>query len=259
MAFAYDKVVQHVWQERFITYVSITAPLDREVVDALCALPHVESIGICPRQTTQEERDLQAREYIVNATDKAPPGAIERIVNHSQITALALDRWILSDEDCRAIGRHAKLQTVVVGGCHLSERGLAHLLSAPRLREFNISYSKVSGTQLDSLAGSRTLETVNCNYAPVRPEFAAYLGRCPNIGRLEACGTQVDDRFVAQLGFHPTLTDLAMYVSSVSDASVPALMEMPALQSVSLPRSTVSLQAVQQLKMQKPQLKVIHY
>jgi hypothetical protein len=253
---AYQGLVQLVWRERFITHVSIATKLEPEVVNAVIALPHLESLSIEPVQYSLEQKMRMNREGILEPQEKAPPGAIGSILRAQRLSDLALAGWILSDEDCRAIARHDSLISLQLIGCGMSEDGFARLVALPKLQSLRFSYSQITGAGLAALPGSNSLENIECYFAPIGNEFAAFVARCPKVATLSFFNPAVDDLFVAQLGAHPSLTGIDLSRTIVTDRSLPVLERMPSLRVVGLPRATVTAAAVDRLQHAKPNLKI---
>jgi len=260
LRFAYQKLVQLVWRERFITHVTMDAPLEPEAVDALCNLPHVLSMHLGPYSTFDERIYHRPEPTSPFRPDvKTPPGAFERILAHSQLQIFHCHAWILSDEDCQAIGRHPNLQEVWISTSYCSEEGFVELVKAPRLSQLMFSCCDITGAKLASQPGSPSLKFIKCDHAPVGPDFAAYVARCPNLTRLEARGPTIDDNFIKQFASHPRLAELGLPINNATDECVLALVQMPSLQSVSLPRKKVSQQAIDRLQKANPLVKVYRY
>jgi hypothetical protein len=256
VVFAYEKLAQFIWREPFVTRAKISAPLEPDVVEALCALPHAKSVGVSPNYPTEKERDRQATERSFSPRVATPRGAFAQILGRLQLQQFSCNAWYLSEEDCRAIGSHPTLQFVSLNLSHCSEEGFAEILKAPKMRYFSFTYSNVTGEKLARESGSASLETITCDYTPAGHEFAAYVSRCPNVRKLECRGRLITDEFIAQLASHPSLVELAIDESSVTDASIPVLETLSALQTVSLRRTAVSHTAAQRFQKARPRVSV---
>jgi hypothetical protein len=252
LSFAYQKLIQFVWRERFITSVTIYRPLEPEMVDALCVLPHLQSLTMGPYYPATAEHDLQTAESIIVPHNDMPSGAMTRILGGRRLQSLKLSLWILSDEDCHAIGRHPNLIAVALYGCDCSEEGFAEIAKAPRLTHLSLLHSDVTGENLAALSGSSTLENVICDFIPLKQDFAAYLARCPNLASLEVRGPSFDDKSLAELTSHPSLAHVALFRTTASDASIPVLMSWPALQDLDLRLNHLTESAAARLRKAYP-------
>jgi hypothetical protein len=253
---AYQSLVQLVWRERFVTHVSIASKLEPEVVNALIALPHLESLSIDPVQYALEEKMRMNREGILEPQEKSPPGAIARILRAQRLADLTLAGWVLSDDDCAAISQHQSLEGLTVLGVNISEDGFAQILTLPRLLRLRFSYTQVTGKKLATTPASTSLQVIEGYCAPVGNEFAGYVGRCPNVTNLNLRYRAIDDDFVARLGSHPSLTGIDFSGTIVTDQSIAVLGRMPLLRTVGLPRATVSQDSVERLQEARPEMKI---
>lgn len=259
IAAAYEKLVQTVWRERLITFASVHGPLEPEVVDAIVALPHLESLMANPGpRMTEQELALLRRKGIVEAKVAAAPGAVERILANHRLKGLWMATWILSDEDCAAIANHDSLQELNLYGSALSEHGFAEILRLPRLESLTFSYCQVTGANVSSVPGSHSLDVVECYHAPVGNEFAAFIGRSPNVTEVRFDHPEIDDEFIANIGPHPSLLALNLGRSRVTDQSIVVIMKMRSLQAVQFNRTIVSQDAIARLKASNPRV-VIQY
>lgn len=254
---AYSKVVQVVWQERFITQVEVHGSLEPEVVDAIVALPHLESLvaNPAPRMTDEEVALLRGR-HIVEAKVAIPAGAVERVLANHRLKSLWMAAWILSDEDCKAIAAHDSLETVNLYGSRFSEEGLAQIVTLPRLRAVMWSYCQVTGEKLASVPGSNSLDLIECYYAPVGNEFAAFIGRSPNVTRVRCYHQSIDDDFIASIGAHQSLEELNLGHTKVTDSSVTVLEQMPSLKGLTVASESFTDAAKTCLLKGNPTLKV---
>lgn len=240
LRFAYLKLVQLVWRERFITQAMVNAPPEGEVLDAILALPHLEGLSLNPAPSTKEEQELYAEKRIVEAKDKMPAGALERIIARRPLRVLELTTWILSDDDCRAIAECQSLEYLGLFGSQCSEEALAKLVTLPRLRHLRMSHCPVTGAGLASVPGSHSLQVIDCPHAPVGREFAAFVGRSPAVTTLTVWSDSVADDFVAALGSHPSLCHLTLISPCLTDRSALTLQQLPSLQGVAIGPGTVA-------------------
>jgi len=109
VAAVYGRVVQILWRERAVTYVSLDASLDAEVVEALASLPNLKSLWISPEKPNAEQGQLMKDGKALKPKEAVPNGALERILGACPLRQLAISGWVLSDSDCQRISAKANL------------------------------------------------------------------------------------------------------------------------------------------------------
>jgi hypothetical protein len=258
--FGYEKIVQLVWRERYITHASIFSTLKPDIVEALVALPHLESLWVQPGMLRGIARQLRGEAAIKDAErENAPVDAIERILATHRMLGITLVGLNVSETDLQAIARHESLRDVCLTDTALSEAGLAAIAGLPELTHLRFSHCQVTGEKLASVPGSATLDFIECPDAPVGLEFAAFVGRCHNLKSLTIRYKEIDDEFVARLGPHPSIEALDFRRTRVTDRSIATIAQMPSLVYVVLPRETVSQSAFDRLQRARPTLHVTFY
>jgi hypothetical protein len=258
LAFGYQRLVQLVWRERFITYVSLSAPLDSEVLGALEALPHVEEMILQPRGLSKEDNVLLVQQSVI-AKDTFPEGAIAQILSRPNLTSLGLSLWILSDDDCTKIAKHQQLKWLGIDGSLVTEDGFSDLVTATDLRHLSFRWCHVTGEKLKSVPGSKSLELVECEGAPVGVEFARFIARSPNVSGLAISSASIDDEFVARISDHPSLASINLTSASVTDRCIPDLIQWKSLSAVALPGANISHAAIEHLTKSRPDMRVNTY
>jgi hypothetical protein len=249
---AYDNVVRLIWQERFITRVQVKSPLDATIIEALIALPHLESLSIEPTQhSSQEQIMMHSMQYQPTAT--LPPDALRRILAHHQLKELSLSSWVLADDDCVVVGKHSSLRGLSIACSSFSEQGFADMLTLPKLQSLNMVSCQARGDRLATLPALESLKRVNCPGTPVNEQFATFIAKCPQVQVLLLGHDAIGDAFVEHLGSHPSIHQLDLIGQGLTDEAVVGLTRMPALESVSLPRS-ISAGAISNLKRERPEL-----
>jgi len=256
LRYAYQKAVQVVWRERFVTSVSLTSSLTADEVSALGNLPHVESMYLDAARLTGTEKAALYGDHVEQAKHPLPPGAIRQILTNKSLRNLGLGLWVLADDDSAEIGRNPSLELVSVDTSHVSEQGLVYLLKAPSLPRFGFSWCCVTGSGLASAPGSKTLESIECQVTPVCPEFAAFVRRSPNVRTLAIAHQSINDEFVSRLAEHPALWAINLSGSSVSDSCIADLKRWKTLGAVCLPRGGISEAAIQELKSARPTISI---
>jgi hypothetical protein len=248
----YDTVVRLVWRERFITRVQINSPLEESAIEALLALPHLDSLSSEPQKFTSQER-IRMHSFQYKPTAMLPPDALGRILAQHQLKELSLGAWILADSDCAAIGKHDSLIGLSITQSSFSERGFADMLTLPRLQSLTVLMCQARGDQVATLPALESLERVNCTGTPVNRHFASFIAKCPQVRDLQLGHDAIGDDFVEHLGPHPSLRHLDLLGQGLTDEALVGLARMPALEGVNLPRS-ISAEAISQLKSQRPGL-----
>jgi hypothetical protein len=253
--YGYQRLVQTIWRDPYVTHVSVTSPLPPEVIDALGALPHLRNLTLKPPPHLQRWNP-KSRTPVLDPQVKMPGAALDRILGGKRLRYLQLDEWSFSEADFRAISRQRDLEGLTMTMTSLSEEGLAELITLPRLQSFTCYGCQVTGAQLAGLPGSRTLERIRADYSPVGVEFAAFIARSPHVTDLIVQSDTIDDDFIRHLGPHPSLQRLDIWRGSVTDLSVAAFAAMPALKSVSLHDTAVTEPGAVELKMTRPNVEV---
>jgi len=248
--YAYQKLVQVLWGERFITHVTLCVEPKPEAVEAIAALPNLQGLSMYRPPT--DIREGMPRIAV-------PDGSIQRILAKRPLRALELEGADLGERDLRAIAGHHSLQRVSLSHANLSEEDLAAMASSPELTHLWFSHCNVTGAKLTSAPGSPLLHSVQCAESPVAIEFAAFLGRCPNLQRLSIQCEAIDDKFVAALGPHPSVQFLNLGMTKVTERSLNTIAQMPSLQYVVLPREGISLAAMERLQKMRPKVHVARY
>ena len=256
VVFIYESLVQLLWRERFISYVSVSAPLDQEVLNALGTLPYLEEVILEPRRMTETER----AEFFTNPRSVArvnlPAGALATILGRPKLTKLGMSLWILSDDDCKVIAAHPGLEWLSIDGSVVTEEGLADIAALPSLRHMSFRWCNVSGRNLAGIAGSNVLEIIECEESPVGPEFAAFVRRSPKVAQLLISSSTINDEFVSRVSDHPALSTIWLASSTVTDSCVPDLLRWKSLTAVTFPRDALSPEAIDRLKKGRPALKI---
>jgi hypothetical protein len=220
LAAAYAMLVEAVWQDRSVSRVMLLAPMDPEVVDALCALSQLKGLTTEPSQRTPEQYARIRSGKAAAPTEMLPEGALERILAACPLVELTIGCWALRDVDCQTIASCPTIRYLAVDGCSLSELGLARLVSKRGLIWFTFGLCEVTGNRLSNEPGSPTLEKVLCGVAPVDNALAAFISRSPNVNEFAAAQIAASDDFVRALGPHPSLTVLSLGASTVTDRSL---------------------------------------
>jgi hypothetical protein len=246
----YRGVVYLLWGDAQIYAVTLSGPLDTDVIDALVSLPALQALTLAPRRYTAVE-DLQIGSGHFRPTEVLPEQAIRRILDGIQTRGLSLIGWKLDDDSCRAIAQRGNIEGIGLIGCTLSEEGFAELMMRPRFRSIGLTCCPVTGEKLATLAGSPTLERLSCSQTRVGKEFAKYVARCKNLQRLSVTEMTADDEFAACLRDHPSISELVLY-GRITDRTADMLAEMPSLQSGRLGGRAISDEAIGRLKLAKP-------
>jgi hypothetical protein len=249
----YQALVHRLWGERPVREVTLYSNLEPEVVDALAALPELQGLGIGPRKFTGTEQNRMYNAGDWGASQSLHEGALAKVLASQNLKRLGFGVWVLSDNDLQAVGQETSLEYLGFVGCKFSERGLASVVTLPRLKHLQMDSCPVTGSQLSGLS-SRTLELIDSRNVPFGDEFAGFVARSPKISDLRVAHATIDDDFVSRLGPHPALSSLQFGSKSVTDEAVLALLKLPQLKGVSVPRGTFSAEAAAQLKEQRPTL-----
>jgi hypothetical protein len=257
--FSYQKLVQLVWRERFITSVSVHAQPTPDMVEAVCALPHLEYVDLSApdslRFPTLEQRIKRTSPVRVTMNG----GAVARILAARRLSSLSVNCWILTDDDWAAIGEHETLEGLSINDTNVSEKALAEIMRLPRLRRIGFNRCDVSGEALAKVAGSASLEFIECGETPLQEDAALFFARCPALEELYLWHASVNDTFVRRLQGHPSLRSLSLFDASVTDRCIISLRRMPALEGVALPKKEVTSIAVGALQKARSGLKISHY
>lgn len=253
----YWRIVGFLWGERFITEVHVYS-LEPDVVDALCELPHLESLIVHPKRLTRQET-LEYSPLTARAWATPPKNAIRRILSRHRLKQLMLCQWNLNEDELGEVCRHRTLVAVGVGAAQLTEEQLAEILTLPDLHNvFLCDGGAITGDALAAVHGSSTLERIACFGSPVNKEFARFAGRCQNLRYLHVTHLAIDDDFTRMLGPHPSLVELVLGGNGITDCTANSLATMPSLQVVVLPSNSISTEALNRLKQIKPTLQVLH-
>jgi hypothetical protein len=258
-AAAYAMLIETVWQDRSIRSVRLLAPLDAEVVGALCVLTQLKSLTTCPSERTSEAYARVLSGKALSPTESMPNGALERIQRSCPLQQLIIGSWVLSDGDCLAIASCPTITHLEISGSRVSEQGLARLICKPGLRWFSFEFCDVTGSGLAKQPGSPTLERLYCGVAPVSNALAAFVSRSQNIKELAVRNCASSDNFVRALGPHPNLQELSLGSTKVTDDALVQIERMPALIYVGLPGATVSTESVARLQQARPRLRIDHH
>jgi hypothetical protein len=216
----YTRFVAFVWREPVAEGLALYHPPSPAEIEALGKLTHLKTAQIL----------LDAGGV---KTSPLPPGCLKCLLANRQLQGVILGHCELSDEDCRALGAHPNLLGISLPGCSFSEEGFAALLQAPRVIYLRISDCPVTGEKLARVPGSATLEQVMSNFAPLGPEFAAFIARSPQVKSLECEHLQhpFDGTFITAIGPHPKLACLILRgTCQVTPAILHDLKRMPALE-----------------------------
>jgi hypothetical protein len=256
--FGYRKIVEALWRERSIKHVTLNSPPDLAAVQAIVALPSLESLDLWAKPSLTDEERAAMQKGILTPYVKMPEGALPELLSQVRLRSLSLSQWFLNDEDLRAIGEHDSLEGLSIVGSTVSEDGFANVLTLPRLRGFMCTYCQVRGDRLATVPGSRTLEWADTLWTPVGDEFAAFVGRSPNVYSMNTTNmfSEPDDEFVEAIGRHPTLNSLSLPFGSLTDKSADLIAKMPALRKVLLPANGISSEAIARLHKDRPDIVV---
>jgi hypothetical protein len=185
LADTYGALVHALWGETHIHGVDVRSNLEAEVVEALIALPQMDGLGIMPRAYSSSDMSQLVRGQKLEGRMNLPEGAMQRILARRDLKGLSLVACSLDSDDCEAIVGCENIESLYLLNCGLSEEGFAELLKLPRLRWLSISHCQVTGSELKSVAGSMSLDRIDCIGTPVGEEFAAFVKRCSNVTSLQ--------------------------------------------------------------------------
>jgi hypothetical protein len=244
--YAYQRLVQVLWGERFIGHVTLCVEPKPEAVEAIAALPNLKGLSVYRRSTATGD--------VPRIT--IPDGSIECILAKRQLCTLELATADLGARDLRAIARHHSLESVSLSHAKLSDEDLAAMARSPELGLLRFSHCNVTGANLASAPGSTVLHSIECAEAPLGLEFAGFIGRCPNLRYLSIRCDTIDDKCVAALGPHASLQLLDLGRTKVTERSFNTIAQMPSLRYVVLPREGVSPSAMQRLQKTRPDVDV---
>lgn len=256
LSYGYNRVIQLVWRKRFITYVSVTSALNPEIVEALTSLPYLQRFYCQAIPLSDNDRDSIYGKHAVLAKNKFPPGAMNRICAIGTLEEIGIALWVLSDDDCRELGRHSYIDRLAIDTSVVSERGLATLLSKDHLKSFSFRWCYVTGAMLSGVPGSTSLELLQTEEAPVGKEFACFVARSPKIRVLTIATNTVNDEFVRIMADHPSLPSISLNTCAVTDSCIPDLIRWKALAAVTLPSQSISFSSIERLKRERPSLAI---
>lgn len=257
--FAYQKLVQSVWRERFITTVCLGQP-DDEVVEVACVLPHLRHLQLRPPHalTYPEEGDANPKLPLRGPRVPMPEGAVAKILEAHSLRHLVIKGWSLSDNDWAAIARHRTLEGLSITDTNVSEERFAEILALPRLEFIDCGRCDVTGQALAGRAGSLSLNELNGAHTPLGPEAASFLRRSHRLEALWLGHESIDDNFVLRISGHPSLKRASLVGTRLTDAGLVAVGRIPNLGSLTLPHEGITTAGLDALQRDCPGLSITH-
>lgn len=187
----------------------------------------------------------------------------------------------ITDAGLQAITGLANLQTLSLGSCRsFTDRGLASVGQLPRLRELNLSATRVSDAGLAELQELKNLETIDLYQTVItdrgiqdiakfeqlrrinvgRTKFTDVgMSRIANLRELEelwCSSTRVTDKGLQAIKDLRNLTSINLFGTQVTDEGLGYLYGMQKLEMINIYRSRVTRQGADELRRRIPRAKV---
>jgi hypothetical protein len=154
---SYRRMVAPLWGDRSIHSVTIRRGLEPEAAEALAMLPSLETLILESRDRYSERKRAESQGHrerrVFPPKSRMTEGALARALSNPSIRQLFLSDWILSADDCGALGAHQNLKTVEFTRCEISEEGLCAILELNRLERISFSQCDVTGAQIACVPG----------------------------------------------------------------------------------------------------------
>jgi mono/diheme cytochrome c family protein/uncharacterized membrane protein len=126
-----------------------------------------------------------------------------------------------------------------------------------------IDFAAIAGTLTDADARellsplAEQVADLSLARASITDECMTAIAKLPNLRRLDLRETKITDASVGALRDHPKLAQLTLSQTRLSDSIVDALIAMPALRDVHVWQAGLTVEAIDRLRREKPELRVI--
>jgi hypothetical protein len=223
-------------------------------------------------------------EIITNAgTDKVH--ALEKLTQEPWIVGVekcgGSSRLMIDDADLRQLATIRAIRNLDLSDTSVSSEGLGVLSALPSLSTLALPRRGINENVVAKLRNLPQLRDLRFNNVPLGDDQAAELARFPLLNRLCLTGTELTDKGVQtvidslpelrhlclsstkitgtclpHLSRLTELEDLQLDHTSIDDAAIAKLPELPRLKLLTLTGSRVSAEATEQLRRDRPGLKV---
>lgn len=226
----YQNAVQFMWNEPRVTNVMIASTLPPDIVDALCALPHLQILSLSSHDPN--DNTLSPGGTVIRR-ENLPDGALRRILSKHSLLRLDMTGWKLSEHNCKAIADHRTLSSLSMNNSDFAATSAARLLEMQCVKQIDVFNCNITGNPEGTRQGSPTLNGITCVGTPLGKDFATCISHCPRLSRLTLKHNSINDDFLRLLGLHPAISHIDIAGNITEDSAV-TLSTMPSLKSADL-------------------------
>lgn len=171
-------------------------------------------------------------------------------------TRLDFSGSCIDDALFECIGPAQNLQTLGLGNCSITDKGMARLQEFAELKQLSIASKTLTDEGLEPVGHLSNLERLFVNAGAVNGKF---LDALPvTIRSLHLRAPLLEPSSVGVLTRLSRLEELTLEGANITDVSLESLSAFPSLQSLTLYDTSVSKEAVASFKSRSPTCRVIH-
>ena len=197
------------------------------------------------------------RELNLGATNIGDEG-VTKLKDLSQLSRLVLANTKLTDAGVKHVGGLASLQDLDLSSTGVTDAGLAELANLESLASLNVGTTSISDPGVAELASLKSLEELSLEQTAINGECLKTLAMdLPKLQRLDLSLTLLTDDALASIPQFDSLTEIGLSGTQITDEGVKHL-HQPTLKMINLFGTSVSNEAVEELRKSADSVEVIH-
>jgi beta-lactamase regulating signal transducer with metallopeptidase domain/5-hydroxyisourate hydrolase-like protein (transthyretin family) len=234
-----------------------------EALRAMWAFPRLKKLFLKKRQATNDGLSnltkLKELEILSvwDATEIRARG-LKHIVGLPNLKTIHMGNGELDDECLAIFGQMPGLTELSLQGNRFTDEGLKHLAGLKKLQVLHLGLNKnpITEAGIRHLANLMELVALDLQWAQVTDESIADLKKLKKLHTLWLNSLAITDAGVDQLLEMKELRDLMVSGTSITERGAERLLKLPNLKTLTLPGKAISEERRNEMRQQRPGLKI---
>ncbi len=242
--------------------VSISSPtVTDESLVPLAELSELEAIHLegCMLVTDATLRNLPSSTRIaaltLSGTSISDAGLME-LDRFPNLAALDVDGTRITDAGLESVGKRTRLTFLDLSNTRVTDVGMSHLTGLTRMRTLMLLNNKLGDESFRAIGNCRDLEGLLVDGAHVTDAGLAYLSQLTKLNGIWLKNTQIQGAGLKHLAQNKALSVVRLNGCPLNDEAATALASLPGLFGVDVSRSTMSVEAMGELKTLRPKVHI---